>query len=425
LFATEAAAQYGGPSLLSRGGNRPGRRGRAPLDFSGYVGVRGTLDQGLIAPQVNEQGTVDPVTAYGWSAEAGVYGSHSWRRSSFGVDYRGDYRYTDKYKRFNGFNQALSLDYQHQFSARTSVFFQQIGGISNRAFGSFAAPAFGDLGRYGVPLNEVYDVRTYYLQSSATLAHRLSARTTIGAQGSGFFIKRSDTNLINSQGYTASGFLSYRLSQRTEIGGVYQFAKFEYPRVYTGADTHTLGFQLRRQLTRNWSIDGLFGVVRIAAFGTETVELSPEVAYILGTSQGVQAFERTVYRPTVQLTGSYTQDRGRFYGSYSSMIGGGNGVYMTSYMHTFNGGYSYSGIRRVSLGASAGYSRTESVTIALDNLEHYQAGVGGSYRLAEYVNLSGQLDYRIFNSPGLTGREGLALAIGLSYTPSRFPIPIW
>jgi hypothetical protein len=107
------------------------------------------------------------------------------------------------------------------------------------------------------------------------------------------------------------------------------------------------------------------------------------------------------------------------------MIGGGNGVYMTSYMHTVNGGYSYSGIRRVSLGLSAGYSRTESVTIVLDNLEHYQAGVGASYRLAENVNLSGQLDYRIFNSPGLTGREGVALAIGLSYTPSRFPIPIW
>jgi hypothetical protein len=425
-LAVEAAAQgYGGPSTLSRGGNRPGRRGRAPLDFSFYAGVRGTAEQGLLAPALNEEGVLVARTAYGYSAEIGVFGAHSWRRSSFGVDYRGDYRYNDKYKYFNGFNQALSLDYEHRLNRRTTLVVRQTGGISNRAFGAFAAPAFSEITSYGLPLNELFDTKMYYLQSTGMLGYRKSARTTLIAQGDAFFVKRTAENLINSQGWAATGGVGHRLDARTSLTGTYGFMRFQYPRAFAGTDAHSVGIGIQRAWSRSWDVNATGGVYRLESFAPQTVQLSPEVAFILGRPTGTAELIRTLVRPLVNVGASYTQDRGRFSMGYSYGLGPGNGTYLTTARHTARAGYSYAGTKRASVGASAGYTRAESVALDLEGYDSYQAGVAFNYVLATSLNLTSQLDYRTFNSPGVQGREGFAAVVGLSYSPSRFPIPIW
>src|SRR5262245_32137617 len=63
---------YGGPSILSRGGNRPGQRGRAPVDFQFYGGLRGIVESGLTASAVDETGALQGVTASGFQAELSV-----------------------------------------------------------------------------------------------------------------------------------------------------------------------------------------------------------------------------------------------------------------------------------------------------------------------------------------------------------------
>lgn len=427
LCAMDAAAQggYSGPSLLSRGGNRPGRRGRAPVDFNFYVGARGTAETGLLRPSLSDEGDFAPVTAYGTSIEGGVYGGHEWQRSSIGIDYRGDYRWNNRLSYFNGTNHALSLQYSKQMGRRTTIAFGETGGTSNRAFAGFAAPALSDFGQPGLPLNELFDVRTYYSQTSAAVAHRKSARLTLTGQGEAFFIKRKSVALINGQGYGASGYMDYRLTARTEAGIGYQFLRFEFPHAFAGSDIHSVIIRLRRRFTRNWDLDGELGAYRIDSHANQVVQLSPEVAFILGRSTGIAAFQRVLYRPRLGATLAYIQDRGRFSVSVMSGVSGGNGIYMTTYRNAVRGGYTYSGIRRTSIGLSAGYSRTSSATVQLRSFNMAQVGTGLTYRLVRDLHFSSQLDYRTFSGEAIRGRKGFAAVVGLSYSPSQFPLSIW
>ena len=84
------------------------------------------------------------------------------------------------------------------------------------------------------------------------------------------------------------------------------------------------------------------------------MQLSPEVAEILGRSSGLAAFRRTDLGPSMALSAGYTQARGQYSFDASRSVGAGNGVLLTSAMTTVNTGYSYLGLRRQSLGASAG-----------------------------------------------------------------------
>ena len=85
-------------------------------------------------------------------------------------------------------------------------------------------------------------------------------------------------------------------------------------------------------------------------------------------------------------------------------------------------GYSYSGIRRLSLGASAGYTQFRSLALRVGDYESIQVGGGMNYQLMEHLNFSAQIDRRKFESPAVVGRNGTSLAVGLSYSPARFPV---
>ena len=419
------AQGYGGPSLLSRGGNQPGIRGRAPVNFNMYASVRGIYDTGLIAPQLNESGELEGQSVYGLQVEGGVYGGKDWRRHSLGIDYRGDYRHQPAIRGFSGANHALSFHTQHRLSRRFLLMLQQTGGTTNRAFGGFAAPTFGDLDRLGVPLSELFDVRIYYAQSAAVLSYQRSGRTTLFAGADGFFIKRKNLALINGQGVRAQGGWSYRVSRRTTLVANLQYLRFEYPRVYAKSDMYGAGMGFQRILTRNLQLEVFGGAYYINSSGVQEVELSPEVAAILGRPTGTVAFVRSDTPPLVEATLSYTQERGKAYVSAANGVNAGNGVFLTTSRTTVNGGYSYSGIRKLSLGVSAGWARSASVALDLPSFEMWQAGGGFSYRFAEHFSLMGQLDRRFFGSDEIQGRSGTSVTIGLAYTPSRFPISIW
>jgi hypothetical protein len=170
------AQGYGGPSLLSRGGNQPGIRGRAPIDFNVYASARGMYETGLLQPELDETGQLRSDAVYGTLIEGGVYGGKDWKRHSLGLDYRADYRYQPAIPAFNGTNQAMSVLTQHRISRRLMLITQHMGGTTNRAFGGFAGPTFGGIDRIGVPLNELFDVRIYYAQSAAGFSYQKSAR---------------------------------------------------------------------------------------------------------------------------------------------------------------------------------------------------------------------------------------------------------
>jgi hypothetical protein len=416
---------YGGPSILSRGGNRPGQRGRAPTDIVVYGGVRGTVDTGLTPVLLEEDGTIATRDVYGVQAEIGAYGTHSWRRTILGLDYRGDYRKTTRKSGFNGTNQALSLDLQHQINARVSIFFRETAGTTNRAFGGFAAPVHTDLSSLNLANDEVFDTRVYFNQTSAGVALRRSARTTFVFIGDGFFVKRPDPRLVGVAGYRATGAVNYRTSSRTTIGGSYQYMMFDFPRAFGGSEMHGPMFTATHRLTRNLELSLAAGFLQLHSFGTQSVTLSPEVAALLGRTTGVEAFTRDEILPQVFASAAYAFERSRFTASFLSGVTPGNGVFQTSQRNAGMVGYSFTGIRKLSLGASARYAQSESKSINVRNVNNTSVGGGINYSITRLVNLNSQLDYRTFRTGGIRGREGFAFTLGLLVSPAKVPISIW
>jgi hypothetical protein len=424
---SDLSAQYGGPSILSRGGNRPGQRGRAPIDFNFYAAARGLLESGLLYPRLDDEGVLQPQNSYGVSSEVGVYGGHNWKSTTMGLDYRADYRHSANLPNaLNGTNQALALQLEHRLSRRVTLSFSQTAGTSNRAFGAFAVPTFSDANRLGVPMNEVFDVRLYYLQSNLTGIWQRSARTSYIGGADVFFVKRDSLALINAQGMRASGAVSYRTSRRNTVVASYQYLRFEYPRIYAHSYFHTINGGLQSQWSRNIQVRLIAGVFVGENRGVEQVRLSDEVAAILGRPVGTAAFVRSSRFPMIDAGIAHIQERGRFQVSFTTAASPGNGMMLASMRTTASAGYSYTGIRRTSLGVSAGYMRLTSEALSLPDNNAFGAGGGFSYRVRAGLQLTGQLDYRNFQATSaFPARSGYSAMLGLAYSTSRFPISIW
>jgi hypothetical protein len=416
---------YGGPSMLSRGGNSPGRRGRAPASITVYGSVRGTVDTGLTPVQLTEEGTIATQTVYGYLAEIGAYGTHSWRRTTLGLDYRGDYRQTTRGRGFTGTNHALSLDFLYQPSRRMDIFAREMAGTTNRAFGGFAAPVHSDLASLNLANDEVFDSRMYFNQTTAGVSYRISARTALIGIGDGFFVRRPDGRLTSTTGYRGTGAVSHRITSRTTASAAYQYMVVDFPRVFGGSEMHGILLGIGRRITRNVDVSLQGGALRVFSFGTQRVQLSPEVAALLGRQTGVEAFTRRDIVRQIYASVGYTLERSRFTVSYLSGVTPGNGVYLTSQRDSIMTGYSFSGIRKLALGASARRSWTSSRTLSIGSLNTTNVGGGLDYKLTRLLSISSQLDYRTFRTQGLRGREGFHFSLGLTVSPTRLPISIW
>ncbi|MDZ4799862.1 MAG: hypothetical protein SGI92_17020 [Bryobacteraceae bacterium] len=426
LCSSSAFAQYGGPSILSRGGNQPGRRGRAPVNFTAHFGTSTRYETGLLIPAKAGSDNLVPTTDdTGYSVEGGLYGGHDWRRQSIGVDYRGDYRWQQSQTQFNGTNHVLAFDYVARVGKRLQFTLRESGGTTNRAFGSFAAPAFADSSRQGVPISELFDVRTYFAQSGLSASWMKSPRFQVTAQIDAFFLKRKSFALINSQGYNGSANAMYRLDRSTYVGAEYQFFSFEFPRAYSKTGAQGPGIRIRRKIGRSINIEGHGGLIFINSTGTEQVQLSPEVAAILGRTTSPASFIRDSIAPNVDVNATIQQSRGAVRIGFSNGIGAGNGVYLATTRTTANAGYSYSGVKRASLGISGSWTRTSSASLTLNSFEGWQIGGGASYVLREGFNLTSNLDYRSFSGIASQSRTGISFSFGLAYSTSRLPLSIW
>jgi hypothetical protein len=412
--------------MLSRGGNRPGHRGRAPADLTAYAAIRGTVETGLTPVRLDAEGEIASDTRQGAQVELGAYGAHNWRRTSIGLDYRGDYRRaTPKGGGFDGTNQALSLDLTQTLNRRTTAFIRQMGGTSTRAFGGFAAPAIVDPTSFGLVNNELFDTRTYFAQTSGGVIYQASARTSYTFNVDGFFVKRPDPRLVGVSGYRGTAGLNHRVTARTTIGAQFQYMKFQYPRVYGGTDAYGGVVTLKKEFTRKLTVDLTAGLLRVLTTGTERITLSPEIAAILGRSTGVAAFERLSWIPQTTANVTYLLERSRFTGGYMTGIDPGNGVYLTNQMQSAYAGYSFTGIRKLSLGLSARTMRNQSRSIDIGPMTSYGAGGGANYTLTRLMSLSTQVDYRTFGTSGVQAREGFFVSIGLSFSPTALPVSIW
>ncbi len=427
VFAASCLAQFeggGGPSILSRGGGKPGQAGGKPVNFNFYAGISGSYNNGSI-PIDTGSGTVDQLVLYGGSLNGGITGSHAWKDSSIGVDYRGDYRRYSKHSYADGSEQAIDLQYTVRATRRVTFNVAVAGGTSNYANGGFITPtSILDPNLIGIPTNSIFDSRIYYVQTTVGMTYRLSSRLSFNFSGAGFTVHRTSKSLVGLNGYRASAQLTYRVSRRDQFGVGYNFTHFSYPRAFGASDLHGVSGTYGRKLGPGLDITFSGGIYRIETLGTAQVTLSPEVAEILGQSSGYQAIYRVNYIP--QYSGGLTYGRGHsnFTVSAGAGVNPGNGVYLTSRTVNAGAGYSYNGIRKVSLSASAGATQLSSIFQTLAPYRNYFGGGGASYIISRHLSTSLQTDIHTFTIDG-KNRAGYSVSLGIYWSPTEIPIPSW
>jgi hypothetical protein len=416
---------FGGPSILSRGGAKPGQAGGQPISFNFYAGINGIYNSGSIPLSLNSDGAIQELGVYGGTVNVGLTGSHAWRRSSLGVDYRGDYRKFSRHTYADGTEQAIDLQYTLQATRRITISLSEIAGNSNFANGGFIAPtATLDPNLIGVPTNSIFDNRVSYFQSNASVSYRQSARLSYTFTGDGYTVRRASKDLVGMNGARAGAQVLYQLSRRDQIGVSYNFLHFDYPRAFGASDLHGASLQYARKLGPGLQLSLGAGAYRVETLGSEQVALSPEVAAILGQTSGVRAVYRVNYIPQFQASLNYVHRRSTFMATLAAGATPGNGVYLTSKSQNAGLGYSYSGIRKLSLSFNAGISQYSSVFQTIGIYRNYYGGANAGYILSRHLSATLQSDIRNFIVNNQS-RIGTTVTIGLAWSPTEIPIPSW
>jgi hypothetical protein len=276
----------------------------------------------------------------------------------------------------------------------------------------------------GVPTNELFDARFYYLTQNVGLSYQATARTQYSANVSGFFTKRTK-GLPGVQGGQVGAAIEHQFSQRQSLGAQYQFFRMEFKHAFTTSNGHGTFVTFSRRMSRALSVTGAGGLMMIRVVGARAIQLSPEVAAILGRTVDVAAYRDTLYTPSFEVTAAYSLDDSRFSAGFQHGVGAGNGVFLATKNTSVGAGYAYSGLRNISLAASASYSNMTG--LVRDFGQYWRAQAGGSinYRLRGGVALGSTFEVRQFQTGVVPTRSGWFASVGLSYSPAQFPIPVW
>jgi hypothetical protein len=420
-------SRYAGPSILSRDRSLIGERSGKLLDYSFYVDLTGSWDSSLIPVSTTSTGALNSIggTA-GISVGYGVTGSRTWRHDKLSVDYTGDFREFPAASYFDGTDQFLNLSYWHEFSRRLSLRARDTAGVSSYSNGYFSYLPLQSTDLYAVPTNELFDNRTEFVQSRVDLTYQKTLRLSFDIGGEGFLIDRRSTALASVTGYNAHADVSYRLTSRQTVTLSYEHTTFSYKRQFGDAnmDQGTLGYSIG--LGRRWDFASQIGSARVDFSGLTSINLDPAIAAILGQSTAVVAFHSVSYIPIYEAQLTRRFEHSAVTGAYNQSFSPGNGIYLTSRQTAASLNYSYTGLRKLSFGANAAYSRLTSLGQTLGTFNGISGGAGLTYTLASYAHLEFRYDYRHYTAnDDIYKQNSQRVVIGFAFSPGQKPLPIW
>ncbi len=420
------SGSYLGPSILSRGGSATGDRAGVHTGFEFYGGVYGTYETGLVPASVDSQGRIiSPDSLMGVGADMGGYGRRTFRHTTIGLDYTGNYRHYTSNTYYDGSDHALSLHISNQTTRRLQLQGMVNAGTISQYFVAGPASA-ADL--ISNPNYGIFDNRAYYLEGTAGFRYRMNSRLSFTGNGTGFGVRRQSKSLVGLNGYSAQGVLEYRLNRTRSVNAFYSYSHFDYPRGFGESDLHTYMVGMQQAFGRRWEGGLAAGASQISTIGLEQVAVDPLTAALFGTPVSVQAFSRTLISAAgrAMLAGKFKTSRLEF--AYSQLPSAGNGVYLTSRSNTGDVTFSYNGFRRASLSLRANYNRLGSVgQQSLGTFTYVSGGGGASYKILGALEATAQFDSRNVQVDQNNGFARLSYRVrfGLNWHPGEIPISLW
>ena len=422
-----SAQEYGGPSIVSRDKSLIGERGGKLIDFRLYGSVTGVYDSGL-SPVATDAGgnLVNPGGNYGVEAGFGVIGTKTWRRDSLAIEYHGTYRHYTSTSSFDGTDQFLNLRYGRALTKRITLDVKETAGTSSLGNGAFTYLPLTSNDLITVPANELFDNRTYFDQTRAGLIWQKSARLSFAFSGDGYVVRRRSKALAGLNGYTARADVTYRISKRQSVTAGYTYTAFDYQRLFGDANMHTATLGYNVGLGRVWEFSGSAGASYVNVRGLQTVQVDPAIVAIIGQATVVANFNRTLVVPAADIRLVRRFPRSTLQVIGSTGVSPGNGVYLTSRQNSAGAQYSFSGLRKWTMGTSATYSELSTLGQSLGKYQGYQAGVGATYKLANAVHAEFRYDYRHYTTQNdVFKKNSNRVSIGLAFSPGEKPLPIW
>ncbi len=417
---------YAGPSILSRDKGLIGERGGKLIDFRFYGELTGVYDSGLTPLVVNAQGEVPNYGAYGIEGGFGVIGSRSWARDKLSVEYRGTYRHYTNHSYFDGTDQFLNLAYSRVLRRHMTLDLKQTLGTVSLANGEFAYVPLSNTDLFAVPVNELFDNRTAFLQSRVDLVYQKTARLSFGFGGEGFVVRRRSFALAGLNGYSARANVAYRVTRRQTLSGNYAYSYFDFQRQFGNAklQTATLGYSIG--LSRKWDFSMQGGGIRVESSGLTQVAIDPAIAAIVGRNVAIVSFFRVLYVPMLEARVIRRWDRSSLTIGYMLGVTPGNGVYLTSRQNVGTADYSYTGYRRLTAGLTSSYGTMTAVGQTLGQYSNFQAGGGVTYKLGRATHIEVRYDYRHYTTQNsFYLKDSSRVMLGLAFSPGETPLAIF
>jgi hypothetical protein len=430
--ATPGDSNYGGPSVLVRGGSASIGGPLSHVRLRPFISLSGIWDSGLGNTIVNSQGAVPYVDAYGIQAILGVSGTRRWKNSALELDYRGSLRHYTEQSYYDGIDNSLALTFKHYLSPRTQFVVSETAARYSRAF---ALPMSGyyntgfqsyDPTFSGLTTNDFYDTPTTALISNGRLVHELTERLSVSASVSGFFIRRRSEALIGSNGYSAQGDISYRLTRYQTVTLEYIFTHYDFNKSYGQSDMHgaSLGYAIRMGRHMELAFNG--GVFRVESARLTRITFDPVIAALLGQAYGFEKFHGVTYVPRMSAHLTRTFRNSSVSAGYDRTVVAGNGVYTTAGYESGSLGYSYTGIRNFSVQTAASYQRYSALSQTLGRYRSFSGGAGIGYNLGRGLSLGVRGDVRRYyvHDSGLNRLNG-RVEVGFSWSPGEYPLALW
>lgn len=418
--------EYTGPVILSRGGEPRLGYGEELMRLRPFARVAAVYHTGMTGLFTDAYGKLPDHDAYGVMASGGVLGYHSWRHTTLGVSYEAIARHYSRRSYYDGVDQVLGLGVSHQATRRVRIELNQSAASRRGGFyGMVGQHLYNDEFTQTVE-DQLFDARIHVLASTARLIFQQTPRLSYSAGGSFLAAEPHSRALVSVRGATASGDLAYRLSRRQTIGVSYQFSYFWFPGAFGEAYLHGTTLQWAVRLSRRWTLALGVGGYRVETSRLAVVRIDPVIAAIIGQGVGVEAFHRIIYVPAIQASLRRQFQHASLTASYSRGVAAGNGIYLTSARESAGVSLGYTGVRRWTFSASAGYSRLTSLAHTMGRYRSYRAGVGTTYRVSGPLSLFARLDGRQYRLAGTAfERVHYRASVGLAFSPGEIPLALW
>jgi hypothetical protein len=428
ISAMPAFAQYAGPAILSRG-EAPASMSTLQIDFRPFLNISGTYTTGLSGVSAGPQGTLGNTASEGLLVSFGVSGTHSWKHTKVGLNYVGSISHYTKTTYYGGYNQSLLLSVTHQLSRHASFSLRENAAISSQAAGLPGLPQtvpFDPASTYN-PTTDFYDNRTTSLSTQASFTLQKSARLSFNLSAQDSLTYRQSSALYSVGGMGANGDVQYRLTRRSTVGVNYGYTHFGYHGLFGATDVHSVSGTYALQLSRSLEFTGFGGFARTESKFLQNVPIDPVIAALIGLPNGVVISHSIVFHPNYGGRLSRSFQRGVVFLSSAYSVTPGNGLFLTSTALSASTGYTYTGIRRWSLGATAAYTRANSVSNVVGAYGDVSGSLSTSRQIGRFTHMALSFSAMQYRSSSFVGYNRLTYSanLGLAFSPGNIPLRIW